>query len=118
MSKVLEITDKDFATCQDFYPDHEVVLYNPLATQLVPFKFEDESFNAVWAHHTFHYIPWRWAGPVFTEMARVLEDAPDAAIHIFVPSIRWIAKQWWQEEIPAGRDSPTCAANALWGTIW
>jgi ubiquinone/menaquinone biosynthesis C-methylase UbiE len=100
MSKVLEITDKDFATCQDFYKDAEVTLYNPLATQLVPFRFEDEEFDAVWAHHTFQYIPWRWTGPVFMEMVRVLKDAPDAVIHIFVPSIRWIGKQWWQESIP------------------
>jgi hypothetical protein len=100
MSKVLEITDKDFPTSQDFYPDHEVVLYNPLATQLVPFRFEDGEFHAVWAHHTFQYIPWRWAGPVFTEMVRVLENKPDALVHVFVPSIRWLSKQWWQEDIP------------------
>lgn len=100
MSKVLEITTRKFATCQDFYPDAEVTLYNPLSTQLVPFRFEDESFDAVWAHHQFQFIPWRWTGPVFTEMVRVLKDAPDALIHVFVPSIRWIAKQWWQEQVP------------------
>jgi hypothetical protein len=104
MSKVLEITDKDFSTCGDFYKDSEVTLYNPLATQLVPFKFEDGEFDAVWAHHTFQYIPWRWAGPVFMEMVRVLSDKPDSLVHIFVPSIRWLAKQFWQEEIsPAVR---------------
>lgn len=100
MSRVLEITDKDYPTCKDFYPDDNVTLYNPLATQLVPFRFEDEEFHAVWAHHTFQYIPWRYSGLVFKEMVRVLENAPDALIHIFVPSIRWIAKQWWQEDVP------------------
>jgi hypothetical protein len=99
MSKVLEISTRNFITCQDFYPDSEVVLYNPLKTQLVPFRFEDESFEAVWAHHTFHYIPWRWTGPVFMEMVRVLKDQPDALIHIFVPSIRWLAKQFWQDSV-------------------
>jgi hypothetical protein len=99
MSKVLEITHRKQATCQDFFKDSEVVLYNPLATQLVPFRFKDEEFDAVWAHHTFQYIPWRWTGPVFKEMVRVLKD-PSHGLHIFVPSIRWIGKQWWQEKIP------------------
>jgi hypothetical protein len=66
---------------------------------IVPLPFKDGEFQAVWMHHFYHKISWRWAGPFLVECVRVLADKDDALLHIFVPSIRWLAKQFWQETL-------------------
>jgi hypothetical protein len=74
---------------------------------IVPLPFKDGEFQAVWMHHFYHKISWRWAGPFLVECVRVLADKDDALLHIFVPSIRWLAKQFGEQssEFDVGRNA-------------
>ena len=50
-------------------------------------------------HHFFHKVSWRWAGPFLVECVRVLAPESDALLHVIVPSIKWLSKQFWQEKL-------------------
>lgn len=99
MSKVLELSTHDYKTCEDFYKDSDIILYNPMHNDnVVPLPFKDGEFEGVWMHHFYHKVSWRWAGPFLQECVRVLADK-DALLHVIVPSIKWISKQFWQEKL-------------------
>ena len=100
MSKVLELSSLTYRTCKDFYKDSDIILYNPLHNDdILKLPFKDGTFDGIWMHHFFHYISWRHAGPFLTECVRVLADKDDALLHVIVPSIKWISKQFWQEKL-------------------
>ena len=100
MSKILELSTYEYKTCEEIYKDKDVILYNPMHNDdIVPLPFGDGEFNGVWMHHFFHKISWRWAGPFLEECVRVLADEDDAVVHVIVPSIKWISKQFWQEKL-------------------
>ena len=100
MSKILELSTNTYRTCEDIYPVDEIILYNPMHNDdIVPLPFKDGEFQGVWMHHFFHKVSWRWAGPFLVECVRVLAPENDALLHVIVPSITWISKQFWQEKL-------------------
>jgi hypothetical protein len=99
MSKVLELSTDNIIISQDFYPDDEVVLFNPLTLDPgEPLPIDDGSVKGIFANFMLNKISWRWAQPTLDDWARCLED--EAILHVIVPSMRWISKQFWQEELP------------------
>ena len=100
MSKILELSTYSYKTSEDIYPNEDIILYNPLHNDpVVPLPFKDGEFQGIWMHHFFHKVSWRWAGPFLVDCVRVLADTEDALLHIIVPSIKWISKQFWQEKL-------------------
>jgi hypothetical protein len=100
LSKILELSTFNYKTCEDLYPDDDIILYNPMHNdEIVPLPFKDGEFQGIWMHHFFNKVSWRWSGPFLVECVRVLASENDALLHVIVPSIKWISKQFWQEAL-------------------
>jgi hypothetical protein len=84
---------------QEFYPDAEIIRYNPLNSRGKVknyFPHGPESLDGIFAHYILQQISWRETHPSVLKWASALREG--GLLHIIVPSQRWIARQLLQEK--------------------
>lgn len=108
MPKVVELTTEKIGVAKEFYPDFDVIMYNPVRGKSTKLPYRNEELHGIFAHHILNKIGWRQTVPSVLDWARCLRDG--GLLHIIVPSQRWIGRALLQEEIDPH------VMPALWGS--